>query len=639
MSNRLFIGAGTWKYQLEPQLDLPGLEAVLNHVTALFTSKLGYTQVLQQLAANTPSYTLRSQLDRWFAGKGHEETDWIVLYYTGHGKVDDNGELYLLTSDYENNLTPSTSFAAREIGAMVVSRNASGESRRAQRFLLILDTCISGAGIYPFAESVRLRFSASGTGPVFYVMASARPAEEADMGAMVNALIDALEEKSLAGHHQQYIFPDELVPAINRRLVSHKVQRLVLDSPVESPCFFPNPRFVDDAPLGATVAEIHRFMERNEYLAHWNPMSRGLEFATQTGDFFTGRTAVMSDISGWLNDSRDRRICIVTGAPGSGKSAILSRILTAGDPPFDFDLAIHAKGKTLEEFVGRIAEFLKAESSAEAIIQALTEKGRVLRLVVDALDEAQEPTQVVAGIVRPLRARAQAKILVGTRKELLAAPGPDTLPLFVDTAKYLDRDDLARYVEARVGKPSARPLAQAVAEKAYPNFLIARLVSEDLATRDPLPEVWELRLPESVNQAFIQYLERFGDRRKMVTDLLAALAWAEGGGLPWGGFWAPNASAMADDTSAYTEADIDWLMEHAGSFVVEALEEGRSVYRLYHQALADYLHAGRPVVEAQQRIVTALLGAVPMGEEGRDWQDAHPYIRRHLAEHAAFAGT
>src|ERR1700761_2605621 len=629
MANRLFIGLGTWTYQHEPHLNLPAIKDALDKVTCLFTKKLGYTQALKQVSGNASSDKLRKTLDRWFAASDRNDSEWIVLYYTGHGKLDASGELYLLTSDYKSNFTPSTSFPAREIGGMLVSQNSSGEIRRTQRFLLILDTCFSGAVIPSFVQSLRARFEAGGTSPMFSVIASALPADEATVGSFATALVEALDAKSVGGIHQEFIYLDELVPAINQRLKYQKAHRLGLEAPDEPPYFFPNPRWVPQAPAGATVAEVQLFIERGEYVAHWNPVARGVEFATQTGDFFTGRQQIIADIAAWFHDSADHRICILTGAPGSGKSAILSRIIgyTRDEvpkefarneggrdifQPGDFDLAIHGKGKTLDDVLRRLGQTLEVPAEGTTILNYISDSATSFHLLLDALDEAREPGRLASELLRPLSMIPGVKILVGTRKEWITSFGSRVLTLTADADKYLSRDDLARYVEARIGSSKARrALAQAVAESAYPNFLIARLVSEDLLSRRRLPKLSELRLPASVSQAFDQYFRRFGADEMRVRSLLTPLAWAEGGGLPWSALWVPIVNALASGEPHYTDADIEWLMNHAGSFIVETLEKGRSVYRLYHQALADHIRAGRSAQEAQRAIVNGVLTTIP----------------------------
>jgi hypothetical protein len=72
--------------------------------------------------------------------------------------------------------------------------------------------------------------------------------------------------------------------------------------------------------------------------------------------------------------------------------------------------------------------------------------------------------------------------------------------------------------------------------------------------------------------------------------LLTPLAFALGAGLPWEDLWAALASELA--ATAYTDEDLVWLRRTAGSYVVEAAEAGGSVYRLYHEALAEHLRHG-----------------------------------------------
>jgi hypothetical protein len=123
-----------------------------------------------------------------------------------------------------------------------------------------------------------------------------------------------------------------------------------------------------------------------------------------------------------------------------------------------------------------------------------------------------------------------------------------------------------------------------------------------------------------------------------VYDLLLPLAWAEGLGLPWADIWAPLASALSGRT--YTDEDIHWVLENAGSFIVESLEQGRSVYRLYHQALADYLRRTPNAAEIQRHITVALIHAVTLlpDGKGKDWRLAPRYVLAHLPEHAVACG-
>ncbi len=120
-------------------------------------------------------------------------------------------------------------------------------------------------------------------------------------------------------------------------------------------------------------------------------------------------------------------------------------------------------------------------------------------------------------------------------------------------------------------------------------------------------------------------------------DLLRPLAYARGNGLPWEDIWAPLASLLAG--REYRDQDLMWLRKSAGSYVVEALEAGRSVYRLYHAALAEYLRHGQDEKSVHGQFVRFLHDYVPLAPAGeRAWARAHPYVLSHLATHAAAAG-
>ncbi|MET9459956.1 hypothetical protein ABZY05_33540 [Streptomyces canus] len=125
-----------------------------------------------------------------------------------------------------------------------------------------------------------------------------------------------------------------------------------------------------------------------------------------------------------------------------------------------------------------------------------------------------------------------------------------------------------------------RQVAQAVADAAGTSFLVARfaaytLASDTAVVTDPHSPRWRARLPRRAGQAMRDDLaRRLGPNAQRATDLLRPLAYAEGQGLPWEDIWAPLASAVSGHT--YTDEDLLWLRHHAGSYVVEATENGRS---------------------------------------------------------------
>src|SRR6185369_7218190 len=104
---------------------------------------------------------------------------------------------------------------------------------------------------------------------------------------------------------------------------------------------------------------------------HWVPRGRGVTTEAERGYRFRGRTAALRQIVEWLDrPEADRRVLVVTGSPGVGKSAVLGRIVTTADarlrarlpadtavraPLGSIACAVHAKGKTALEVAKEIA--------------------------------------------------------------------------------------------------------------------------------------------------------------------------------------------------------------------------------------------------------------------------------------------
>ena len=186
-------------------------------------------------------------------------------------------------------------------------------------------------------------------------------------------------------------------------------------------------------------------------------------------------------------------------------------------------------------------------------------------------------------------------------------------------------------------------VARAVAAAAGHSFLVALIVSRTLLSAsvpdpaDPGWRAWRAGLPGNAAAAMHSDLEtRLGTDADRARDLLRPLAFAQGAGLPWEDLWAPLSSRLSGHD--YTDEDLRWLRRQAGSYVVEAMESGRSVYRLYHAALAEYLRQGCDEGHIHSLFSEFLADRVPASRSGPDWARAHPYVLAHLATHAQWAG-
>jgi WD40 repeat protein len=373
---------------------------------------------------------------------------------------------------------------------------------------------------------------------------------------------------------------------------------------------------------------------------------------------------------------------VVTGGPGSGKTAVLGVLAAVSDPeyrrtvplaslglnagqlppPKAIGTAVYAQNLTDQQVVRALAAALRlppVESVADLLnqINAGPEPDRPRVVLIDGLDEAATPSALCSQVLRPLMelAGARLRLLLGTRRHLLAPlglEGADHVDL--DSPAYADPQAVLAYtvrnlIDAHPESPYLEcanhvrlGVASAVAEAAGSSFLVARITAGTLAATSSLPDPWDAdwrrSLPSAAADAMHRDLQlRFGEGAERILDLLRPLAYAEGQGLPWEDIWAPLASELSG--RRYTNDDLRQLRRDAGAYVVEAVEDGRSVYRLYHEAMAEYLRQGQDAGRAHRAFTVTLRRAVPYRIDGaRDWGRAHPYALRHLATHAARTG-
>ncbi|AGZ43225.1 peptidase C14 caspase catalytic subunit p20 [Actinoplanes friuliensis DSM 7358] len=397
--------------------------------------------------------------------------------------------------------------------------------------------------------------------------------------------------------------------------------------------------------------------------------------------YFTGRERALRELSAWLAGELpgDHRTRVVTGGPGAGKSAVLGRVVTFGfpalrrevpagqtpadaglvPPPGSVHCVVHARGRTADQVAADIGRNVgrPVGTALELLAVPHRDAGRPVRgIVIDGVDEAQDPEHLITELLEPLAAGAAAwriRLLLGLRtgadRSLLRRFGPYLLEVPLDDPGYFDRADLSEYARRCLlaeGEPGVsspyrkRPelaarVAAAVAQRAGTNFLIVQLTCVTLAALPEATDASPEQFPDSVGAAMERYLAAFGAERRTARDLLVPLAFAQGAGLSDPVVWAALATALG--TARYTEQDVAWLLGERRA--VHLLTRADDASRLFHEALGEHLRAAvaeRTGVRAAHRLITrTLIDHVPPGP---DWLAAGKYVRLHLAAHASAAG-
>jgi WD40 repeat protein len=662
----------------------------------LFTGTFGYTHV-SDLGMDPTEAQLTGHL-RALCRHRVRPQDYLVVYIAGHGEVLDGGRHVLLTADTDPHDIPDALSTMRLADKMLLGTPL-------QRLLLLLDTCYSGQGGNQIAAAVLTGMEREWTGsdrPGLVVVTSTQPFEQADTGAFPALLSQAIHNRPTAGQVPPSLELGAVVDAMNSnsdRPQHQRIGMIALGLTGHIPDFLPNPRHrpgMTDIDLHMQqVAEWDTHAERREVEFRRRFLVRAMGGPTDAPAWwFTGRHAALTDIASWLASPAQPAALIVTGGPGSGKTAVLGLVSALAHPedrrtvPLDaldlpqgavpplgaIDVTIYAGGLTHDQVLAGIAAAARIDAKTVSELLAgvgaqRASRGRVFTAVIDALDEAADPQQLVSQVLRPIIEYDHCRtirLLLGTRPHLLGLLNPPgnsygaaVATIGLDSDLYADQTALTAYtirclLEASphsryldIPPEQARAVAVAVAEAATPSFLVARITSTTLAWEqsiaDPRDPPWLASLPRLPSDAMRADLDtRLGEEAQRARDLLRPLAYAEGQGLPWENIWAPLATAIS--RNEYSDADLFWLRAHAGSYVVEATEAGRSAYRLYHQALTEYLRADTEAIgldePAVQQAFVEILSRVPRTMDAtRDWNRAHPYALRHLATHAALAGS
>ncbi|MFF0445757.1 hypothetical protein ACFYT4_04930 [Streptomyces sp. NPDC004609] len=618
----------------------PELEFAPGRATAVGASlaALGYRlhggAVLVDPTLTVARTSLDDAVGRTPAGGG------LVVHLVSHGHTDSSGSLRIALAD-----------SAPGDGLDVESwlRDLEREGRPAA--LIMLDVCHAGAAVrWQWNNwSMRLRAEArSANARRAWVLAAAAPEEKAFNGRFSEAVAAVLERLRVDGLETDpslefvpvSLVTREIRAALDRLWRDEKGVPQHLDStPLalgEEPALrlFRNPRF---APT--TLARLRLGAEDSlrSFLAELDPVLDAYHYITRAfgarddavgSCLFSGRDAELEILTPWLNTtsaasspspvprSRASRarvspshgpspagppspsLVVVTGSPGTGKSALLGMLVCAAHPQLRRALlerlprqlrlpgratafaAVHARGREAGQLASSIGRQLGLSVPAAGLtpVQLIAALGRraerghpVATVVLDALDEALNPADVVDLLLLPLagartkRTRSGAetavcRLLVGTRDVedtaavVAGARDRGRLLDLDDADRTVLRDDVAEFVRRHL---ELSPLYDAghqedlrdrlsggladalVGEETHPGapgpYLLARLYLHQLLDApeaigsDDIDDVVG-RAPRTVADMLELDLARLGD--PWARSLLVAVAHAKHPGIP-----------------------------------------------------------------------------------------------------------
>ncbi|MFD8989222.1 caspase family protein [Streptomyces goshikiensis] len=677
------LGVVVENYQSGRFRQLTGATAQMRELCELLEERGYGTTVVEDPEWNDVNKPLGDWARKWRATGGHGPA---VVLWSGHGVLDDR-ELRLIVRD-----TVDPEFDGEVHSANLLASTASLSG--ADQVLLLIDTCHAGAGVVPSLKKALDRLSQRNLPPGrwawFGVIASCRPQEKAEAGGvLLDAFARVLREGPRTDEYRHewsrrngQVSGNTVIQAVLAEWPSEVGHRPLNAMTGRDRLMFANP-------LRAAATE-------PELVEHLVQAARGAA-PDDEGWFFSGRRRVLGEITEWL-EARRPGLFLVTGSAGSGKSAVLGRIATLSDPahradvlahqpltPRDpdpgedsVDVALHLRGFTVQQLAEAIARRLSLpRPQTPAALIAEVEKGwpesrRRLVLVLDGLDEAapDQAHPVVEQLLAPLS--RLSCVLLGSRDRPFRPqqePGESLdralsriLGIRARAADLDDESDTERDIQEYCRRrllARALPMADAttaaelVARRASPNsggFLFARMATDSVIRRLSAAGAegwdWAEAIPSSISAAFTEDLESGPVRERdgavlprAAEDLLTALAWSGGNGMPARGVWEAAASALSGDGIEYGPEDVDWLLNEYGRYVVEDSDGTQAVYRLYHREFVAHLRHASGHSDGAYHVARAVVDLLRgQTSDATVSENANPYLRASLAAHAVMAG-
>ncbi|MEU4873846.1 hypothetical protein [Streptomyces sp. NPDC021608] len=429
-------------------------------------------------------------------GAATARTATLVIYATGHGYQYEN-EWKLVPPEQADPLHSRDALPPADLLTAVKDRADLAQ------VLLILDACGAGPGgeqaLLDTLEKARYR-------PLdgqfdLWVVAAARRAETAGQTVFSDAFTAALRDTAAPSLDQRHLSLTKVIASV-RKALAPTSQRARIVAGYEDPhCrALPNPLFMPPA--------------APDWLPGvWSRSSRGVPGQDAPGWYFTGRDGALRTVLDHLTGAGTAPPLWLTGSHGSGKTAVLGRIVTTATaelrarlpvvarrgvlPAGDLALAaVDARGRTAERLADDIARSLGlGGEGVDGLLAALGggNGGKARGVVVDHVDEADRPEAVLADLVEPLAALPDVRVVLGAARPLPGASQGCAVDL--DDPAHGGTPAVAAYLRTRLAYGGHLPPEEAAPlERLCGGCFAAAVTAADVLDReraDPLDRATE----------------------------------------------------------------------------------------------------------------------------------------------------
>ncbi|MGI5450709.1 hypothetical protein ACQEVM_34060 [Streptomyces sp. CA-243310] len=617
----------------------------------------------------------RHDVERFLAGSHIREVEAdvpLVLYVTGHGITSAASTHYAVLRDTSTERLLATGLRTSEIIAAALDSLS-------QDVLVIVNMCESsdiGSELLAMERDLTRRAESA----TLHVLTTAGPQRKVPAGAFAAILREAYELLSSSEEiTRPFLTMEEFSAALRQatRAINARESRRLEGPRVMLPgkqdvptATLPNPGY---RPVPAAVEPGRQELAPTlEHLDYWLEKASGRPNATDAGWYFSGRRPLNERLTSFLQGPA--AVMIVTGIAASGKSAILGRAVTLSDESFRrsrrFEAAVrHCPDETvpgegsvtvavtahnrdpldlLRAIAGKLGARADPAGGTDALRRwqaglrlFLRTPGPMVTVVVDSLDEANDPMGCVHNVLVPLAGHRTAegpldhvppqpthatpkgrgvRLLIAVRSsspadetsrvqdgehELLTeleASFPDAT--FLRTDRTGMREDIAAYVRALLDGEAAWQgrgqdldgVSKVVAAAVGRSFLDARVAAEQLRTGGPTllrDARWLGRLNTGTVGLLAADLDRAAEDglgAEEALALLRATAFGLGRGIPWGEVWPAMAAVLLERPLQEADEKIRNLLGgRLAGYLTHDIEDDRRVYRPAHDSLAAVL--------------------------------------------------